>query len=77
MMIYSNTKVKIYSVDRDTDFVNIVAGVLHRDTLALYLFIKALKKARSRYHTETIMYAGYVDDIVLLANTPTQTKSLL
>ena len=37
-----------------------------------------LKKARSRrYPTETIMDADYADDIVLLANTLTQAKSLL
>ena len=37
-----------------------------------------LKKARSRwYHAETIMDPDYSDDIALLANTPTQSKSLL
>ena len=37
-----------------------------------------LKKARSRqYPTETIMDADYPDDIVLLANTTTQARSLL
>ena len=38
-MLYSNTKVKIYSPDEDIDFFNIVAGVQQGDTLALYLFI--------------------------------------
>ena len=37
-----------------------------------------LKKARSRWYlTETITDADYADDIALLANTPTQAKSLL
>ena len=37
-----------------------------------------LEKARSRrYLTQTIMDADYADDIVLLANTPTQAESLL
>ncbi len=39
MMLYRNTKVKVYSLDGDTDFFNIVAGVLQGDTLAPYLFI--------------------------------------
>ena len=39
MMLYSNMKVKICSPDEDTDFFDIVAGVLQGDTLALHLFI--------------------------------------
>ena len=39
MMLYKNTKVKVRSPDGDTDFFDIVAGVLQGDTLALYLFI--------------------------------------
>ena len=36
-----------------------------------------LKKARSRHYlVETIMDADYADDIVLLANTPTQAEFL-
>ena len=34
MMLYKNTKVKIHSLDGDTDFYDIVAGVLQEDTLA-------------------------------------------
>ena len=37
MMLYKNTKVKIRSLDGDTDYF--VAGVLQEDTLAPYLFI--------------------------------------
>ena len=37
--IMMNTKVKILSPDGDTDYFDIVAGVLQKDTLATYLFI--------------------------------------
>ena len=42
MMLYRNTKVKIRSPDGDTDYFDIVAGVLQEDTLAPYLFIICL-----------------------------------
>ena len=42
MMLYRNTKVKVRSLDGDTDFFDIVAGVLQGDTLAPYLFIICL-----------------------------------
>ena len=42
MFLYRNTKVKVCSPDGDTDYFDIVAGVLHGDTLALYLFIICL-----------------------------------
>ena len=41
-MLYRNTKVKVCSLDGDTDYFNIVAGVLQGDTLAPYLFIICL-----------------------------------
>ena len=41
-MLYRNTKVKVRSVDGDTDYFDIVAGVLQGDTLAPYLFIICL-----------------------------------
>ena len=34
-MFYKNTKAMVHSSDRDTDFFEIVAGVLDGDTLAL------------------------------------------
>ena len=96
MMFYNNTKVKVHSLYGDTDFFDIVAGVLQGDTLAPYLFIICLdyvlttsidlikengftlKKARSRRNlVESITNADYAEDIVLLANTPTQAESLL
>ena len=42
MMLYKNTEVKVRSQDGDTDFVDIVAGVLQRDSSAIYLCIICL-----------------------------------
>ena len=42
MMLYRNTKVKVCSPDGDTDYFDIVAGVLQGDTLSRYLFIICL-----------------------------------
>ena len=42
IMLYKNTKVKVHSPDGDTDYFNIVAGVLQGDTLAPELFIICL-----------------------------------
>ena len=42
MVLYRNTKVKVCSPDGDTDYFNIVAGVLQGDTLDPYLFIFCL-----------------------------------
>ena len=39
MRLYRNSKVKVRSSDGDTDYFDIVAGVLQGDTLAPYLFI--------------------------------------
>ena len=41
-ILYRNTKVKVHSPDGDTEYFNIVAGVLQKDTLAPYLFIICL-----------------------------------
>ena len=42
MMLYSNSKAKVHSLNGVTDFFDIVAGVLQRNMLALYLFIICL-----------------------------------
>ena len=42
MMLDKNKKIKVRSPDGDTDFFDIVAGVLQEDTLAPYLFIICL-----------------------------------
>ena len=41
-MLYRNMKVKVHSTDRDTDFFDIVAGVLQGDALPPYLFMICL-----------------------------------
>ena len=41
-ILYKNTKVKVRSPDGDTEYFDIVAGVLQRDTLTPYLFIICL-----------------------------------
>ena len=42
MMLYKNTHAKVRSPDGDTDFFDIIAGVLQGDTLAPFLFIICL-----------------------------------
>ena len=42
MILYRNTKVKVHSPDGDTEYFDIVAGVLQGDTLAPYLIIICL-----------------------------------
>ena len=42
IMLYRNTKVKVRSLDGDTDYFDIVAGMLQGDTLAPYIFIICL-----------------------------------
>ena len=39
MMLYNNTKAMVHSPDEDSDFFDIVAGILGGDTLARYMFI--------------------------------------
>ena len=39
MMLFKNMKVKVFSLNGDTEFFDIVTGVLQGDTLALYQFI--------------------------------------
>ena len=42
MMFYKNMKAMVHLPDRDTDFFDIIAGVLQGDTLTPYLFIHSL-----------------------------------
>ena len=42
MMLYRNMKVKVHSLDGDTNYFEILMGVLQGDTLASYLFIICL-----------------------------------
>ena len=96
MILYRNTKVKVRSLDGDTEYFDIVAGVLQGDMLAPYLFIicqdyvlrtsidkikengfELTKKRSRRYTAKTITDTDNADDIVILANTPNQAKTLL
>ena len=43
-ILYRNTKVKVHSPDRDTEYFDIAAGILQGDTLAPFLFIIFLDK---------------------------------
>ena len=42
MMLYKNTQAKVRSPDGDTEFFDVLAGVLQDDTLAPFLFILTL-----------------------------------
>ena len=44
MMLYRITKVKVRFMDGETEYQEIVAGVLQGDTLARYLFIISIDK---------------------------------
>ena len=92
MMLYRKMRAKIHSSDEDTDFFNIVVGVLQGDALAPYLFIicldylvwmlidliKEYYKKKSRwYPAETMKDTNYADNLVLLTSTCDQAESLL
>ena len=42
IMLYRNTKVKVRSLDEDTEYFDVVAGVQQGDTIAPYHFIICL-----------------------------------
>ena len=46
MMLHKNTKVKVHCLDSDTDYFDIVSGVLQGDTLSLHLLIICLDYVR-------------------------------
>ena len=87
MMQYRNTKVKIHSPDGDTDYFDIVAGVLQEDTLAPYLFLICLdyvlrtsinKMKENGFKLTKKQKVPHTNNyIALLANTRTQVKTLL
>ena len=93
MILYRNTKVKVCSLDGDTDYFDIVAGVLQGDALAPYLFIICLDYVL-RTSIDKIKENGFkltkvrsrrcpaktitdADNIALLANAPAQAETLL
>ena len=92
-ILYRNTKVKVRSPDGDTEYFDIVAGVLQGDTLAPYLFIICLDYVL-RTSIDKIRENGFeltkkrsrrylaktitnADYAALLANTPNQAETLL
>ena len=92
-ILYRNTKVKVRSPDGDTEYLNIVAGVLQGDTLAPYLFIicldyvlrtsidkireNAFELTKKRSRRYPAKTITDDDDIAILANTPNQAETLL
>ena len=77
-ILYRNTKVKVRSPDEDTEYFDIVAGVLQGDTLVPYLCLdyvfrtsidkirengfELTKKRSRRYPAKTITDTDYADD---------------
>ena len=90
-ILYRNTKVKVRSSDGDTDYFDIVAGVLQGDTLAPYLYIicldyvlkTSIDKIRengfelTKKRSKRYPTKTIADDIAILANTPNQAETLL
>ena len=92
-ILYRNTKVKVRSPDGDTEYFDIVAGVLQGDTRAPYLFIICLDYVL-RTSIDKIKENGFeltkkrsrrypattitdADYAAILANTPDQAETLL
>ena len=91
-MLYKNTKATVCSVKGDTDFFDIIAGILQGDAFASYLFIICLNyillmsvnlMKENGFTLKTIRSRQYpaetmvVVDLVVLANRPALAKSLL
>ena len=93
MLLYRNTKVKVRSPDGDTEYFDIVAGVLQGDTLAPYLFIICLdyvlrtsidkikencfELTKKRSRRYPAKTITDADYTAILANTPNQAETLL
>ena len=81
IILYKNTKAVVSSADGDSDFFNVIVGVLLGDTLAQFLFKFCLrtslnlikehsftfkkKAGNRRYFRVTITDADYADDLAL------------
>ena len=72
MMQYKNTKVKVRSLDGDTNFFDIVAGVLQGYTLALYLFIICLDYVL-RTSIDLMKESGFTLPKAIINRYPAQT----
>ena len=92
MMLFWNTKIKVCSPDGDTNYFDVLAGILKGDTLAPYLFIiyqdydndkmkengfRLTTERSRRYPAQKITDTDNADDIALLANEPAQAETLL
>ena len=92
-ILFRSIKVTVRSPGGDTEYLDIVVGVLQRDTLAPYLFIICLDYVL-RTSIDKIRENGFeltkkgsrrypaktitnADDITILANTPNQAETLL
>ena len=90
-ILHRNTKEKVRSPNGDTEYFDIVAGVLQGNTLTPYLFIICLDYVL-RTSIDKIRENGFelkkkrsrkypektiTDDIALLVNTPNQAETLL
>ena len=60
--LYENTRAKVVSPDGETEFINIVAGVLQGDTLAPYLFIIVLDYVMRQIGIEEKNYGFIVEE---------------
>ena len=87
-----NIKVKVRSLDGDTEYFDTVAGVLQGNTLFIicldYVLRTSIDKIREngfeltkkrsrRYPAKTFTDADYADNIAILKNTPNQAETLL
>ena len=84
MMLYKNMKVKVGSLDGDTDYFDIVAGALQGDSLSPYIFIicldyvlrtandvmKDISLKLAKKGSRRYPAQTITDDIALLVNTP-------
>ena len=77
MCLHSVSELLLSCFDGDTDFFDIVTGVLLGDTFCPYLFIICPDYKVRTFDRSNERKWLYTDDIALLANTPTQVKSLL
>ena len=90
-MLYKNTKVKVHSLDGDTNFFDSVTGVLLRryvSPIPVHNQPRLHTSNIDRFNVrkwvycdkgkkQTVTDADYTDDIALLANTSALAKSLL
>ena len=87
IIMYKNTRAFVRPPDGDTEFFDIIAGVLQGDTLAPYLFIIVLdyvlrnldqkKNLSRRYPAEMLKDADFADDLTLLSDKIGNAEKLL